>query len=251
MSTNQSDDCLSVIIVDDELFGRENLKCLIEIYCPELEVVGMASSVVEAIILVKKRKPDVVFLDINMPVLDGFDFLDAFENRPFKVVFVTAHNDFGIKAVKAGLTDYILKPINIKELKHCVKMLSGSNQLTHTRETSGEDHSTLIIPSLHGFEVIKIEDIMHLIADGSYTSLRLKDGKEKLVTRTLKAFEDSLPPAQFCRVHKSHLVNMAFIKDFSTRSGGYITLMDNTVINVSRRKTPGFLQKIRSGMKRV
>jgi len=251
MDDKESDDSLKVLIVDDELYGRENLKCLIVSYCPELSVIGMSSSVVDAITMVRNMKPDVVFLDINMPVLDGFDFLEAFEERSFKVVFVTAHSDFGIKAVKAGLTDYILKPINIKELKQCVKKLRNPNHSTHINILKKDDQNTLIIPSLHGFEVIKISDIMHLKAEGSYTSLRLKDGKEKLVTRTLKVFEDTLPPRQFCRVHKSHLINIDFIKDFSTRSGGFITLNDSSVIAVSRRKAPGFLEKIRSGMKRV
>jgi two-component system, LytTR family, response regulator len=114
---------ITAIIVDDELHGRENLKKLIETYCPEVHLLGSADCVVGAKELVKSNNPEVVFLDINMPVLDGFDFLDEYAEPNFKVVFVSAHEDYGINAVKAGALDYLLKPINIKELKQTVKKL--------------------------------------------------------------------------------------------------------------------------------
>ena len=114
---------LTAIIVDDELHGRENLKKIIESYCPEVEILGLADSVVNAKKLVAVLKPDAVFLDISMPVLDGFDFLEEYDDRDFIVVFVSAHEEFGINAVKAGAADYLLKPINIKELKQTVKKL--------------------------------------------------------------------------------------------------------------------------------
>ena len=112
---------LNAIIVDDELYGRENLRKIIETYCPEIEVVECADSVVGAKKLVSAHTPDVVFLDITMPVLDGFDFLDDYDDPDFMVVFVSAHEEYGIKAVKAGAADYLLKPLNIKELKQTVK----------------------------------------------------------------------------------------------------------------------------------
>ena len=121
MSSQEILNKLTAIIVDDELFGRENLKKIIENYCQEIEILGCADSVVNAKKLVCHHKPEVVFLDINMPILDGFDFLEEYDERNFMVVFVSAHEEFGISAVKAGATDYLLKPVNIKELKQTVK----------------------------------------------------------------------------------------------------------------------------------
>ena len=123
MSMEIQSTSLTAIIVDDELYGRENLRKILENYCHEIELYGCADSVVNAKDLVSACQPDVVFLDINMPVLDGFDFLEEYTDRNFMVVFVSAHEEFGINAVKVGAVDYLLKPINIKELKQTVKNL--------------------------------------------------------------------------------------------------------------------------------
>ncbi|MBE0646502.1 MAG: response regulator transcription factor [Bacteroidales bacterium] len=241
---------LTTIVVDDELFGRENLKQILDTYCPEVEVSGMADSVLSAMKLVDSLNPDVVFLDINMPVLDGFDFLDEFQERRFKVVLVTGHCEFGIRAVKAGATDYITKPINIKELKQCIKnLLIYRNQ--NRKSDLPQDESKLVISSSHGFEVLMVDEILHLEADGCYTNIWLVDGKKRLVSRTLKEFEETLPKVKFFRVHKSHLVNLSFIKDFSNLSGSYVTMTDGSRIDISRRKVPDFIHKIRSFMKSV
>ena len=167
---------LTAIIVDDELHGRENLKKIIETYCPEIEVVGLAGSAVNAKELVGIHNPDVVFLDINMPVLDGFDFLSEYDERNFRVVLVTAHDEFGINAVKAGAVDYILKPVNIKELKQTVKKLISTPPKALKTETL-QDSNKLIIPAAHGFSVIVIDDIIRLEADGCYTTAIIKGGK--------------------------------------------------------------------------
>ncbi|MCK9424450.1 MAG: LytTR family DNA-binding domain-containing protein [Ignavibacteriaceae bacterium] len=236
---------LTVIIVDDELYGRENLKKIIETYCLEIEILGCADSVVNAKELVRIHKPDVVFLDINMPVLDGFDFLDDYENRNFLVVFVTAHEEFGIKAVKVGAADYLLKPINIKELKQTVNKLLMIKQKTVKVETIPEVDK-LVLPASHGFEVLVIENIIRLEAEGCYTKVVVKDGKNKIVSRTLKDFEDILPKDFFFRTHKSHLINLKYIKDYSNISGNFITMTDGSRIEISRRKTPEFIRKIKS-----
>lgn len=241
---------LHAIIIDDELHGRENLKYLLENYCPEVEVVGLAASVFEASKAIKSLKPDIVFLDINMPLLDGFDFLNEFEDRSFKVVIVSAHDNFGIPAVKSGVVDYILKPISIKELKLCIKKLTGDHKRNVVFEAQTND-KTLMIPALHGFEVIDIESILCLEADGSYTTIKLANGTTKVVSRTLKEFEDSLPKSSFCRIHKSHLINILHVKDYTSHSGSSVTLIDGSVVSISRRKVNTFMEKARSMMKRL
>ena len=236
---------ISVVIVDDELYGRENLKKIITDYCPEVEIKGCANSVINAIELVKVHQPDVVFLDINMPVLDGFDFLAEYENRNFIVVFVTAHEEFGIKALKAGAADYLLKPINIKELKQTVKKL----QILVGEKTKIEalyQTKQLLIPASHGFDVLLFDELIRLEAEGCYTKVIVKDGKNKLICRTLKAFEDSLPKEKFFRTHKSHLINLAYIKEFSNFGGTYVTMADGSKVEISRRKAPEFLQRVKS-----
>ena len=245
MSSQNAPNKLKAIIVDDELFGRENLKKIIENYCSEIEILGCADSVVSAKILVNDHKPDVVFLDINMPVLDGFDFLDEYDELDFMVVFVSAHEEFGINAIKAGATDYILKPINIKELKQTVKKLLIIKKKKINAESFRET-DTLVLPASHGFNILAIDDIIRLEAEGSYTKVIYKDGKKKIISRTLKDFEEAIPKDKFFRVHKSHLINLKYIKEYSKISGNYVTMTDGSRIEISRRKAPEFIRKIKA-----
>lgn len=250
MSSHSTINKLTAIIVDDELHGRENLKMIIESYCPGIEILGLADSVVAARELVDLQKPDVVFLDISMPVLNGFDFLDEFNTRNFLVVFVSAHEEFGIKAVKAGAVDYILKPVNIKELKQTVKNLFSLHAKSISTGTF-HDEEKLVLPASHGFNVIMIDDIIRLEADGCYTKVFVNERKNSIVSRTLKDFEESLPKGKFFRIHKSHIVSLKYIKDYSNISGHYVTMIDGSKIEISRRKTPEFIQKIKTALKTV
>jgi two-component system LytT family response regulator len=241
---------LTAIIVDDELHGRENLKKIIENYCPELEIKGSADSVISAIALVKSHLPDVVFLDINMPVLDGFDFLDEYVDRKFMVVFVSAHEKFGINAVKVDAVDYLLKPINIKELKLTVKkLLSIKNKKIKAEPILENDK--LVIPASHGFNILIIDDIISLEADGCYTSIVTKNKKHTLISRTLKDFEDTLPDEIFFRIHKSHLINLNHIKDYSNLSGNFVTMIDGSKVEIARRRAPIFIQRVKTFLKTV
>ena len=241
---------LSAIIVDDELHGRENLRKIIDNYCPEIEIQGCVDSVLSAKEFVAIHKPDVVFLDINMPVLDGFDFLDEYVDREFMVVFVSAHEEFGINAVKVDATDYLLKPINIKELKQTVKkLLTIKNREIKVENVHETDR--LVLPASHGFDVFEYDDLIRLEADGCYTLVIIKDGKNKMVSHTLKDFEDTLPKENFFRIHKSHLINLKYIKEYSNYSGNYVTMTDGSKVEISRRKAPEFIQKIKTALKTV
>ena len=236
---------LTAIIVDDEFYGRENLKKIIENYCSEIEILGCADSVICAKELVELHKPDVVFLDINMPVLDGFDFLEEYIDRSFMVVFVSAHEEFGINAVKVGATDYLLKPVNIRELKQTVKnlmSLKSKNSKADVVQQTGK----LIVPASHGFDLLAFDDLIRLEAEGCYTRVVILGGKNKIVSRTLKDFEDTLPKERFFRIHKSHLINLKYIKEYSNFSGNYVTMTDGSKVEISRRKAPEFLLKIKS-----
>lgn len=231
---------LKGLIVDDELSGRENLKTLIEIYCSEIEIIGTASSAIEAKNLISSQSADVIFLDINMPVLDGFDFLESIDSSKYMIVFVTAHEEYAIRAIKSKAIDYLLKPIDIKELQQSVKRLV--NNYTHNI-TSLNNLPNVIIPVMHGFKVINADEIVRLEADDCYTHVLTKDGKKIIVSRTLKDFEDKIPGNIFFRVHRSHIVNLKHIKDYSKLDGGYITMCDGARIQVSRRKGTEFFEK--------
>lgn len=232
---------LTSIIVDDEFHGRENLKTIIESYCNELVVLDTADSATSAKALVLKHNPDVVFLDINMPVLDGFDFLEFFSKRDFMVVLVSAHADFGIRAVKERVEDYLLKPVSIKELQLTVKKLLAYK--TDNLKSPSNKSAKIALPAAHGFEIHNINDIVRFEADGCYTKVFLKEGKTLLISKTLKEFEDTVPEANFYRVHKSHIINLSYLKEFSNTDGGQVTLLDGSVIEISRRRTADFVQK--------
>lgn len=228
------------LIVDDELSGRENLKNLIESYCTEIKVVGTASSAIKAKDMINRLSPDVVFLDINMPVLDGFDFLESVDSSKFMIVFVTAHSEYAIKAIKARAIDYLLKPINIKELQQAVNRL-----VNHSNDKSNllKDVDKIILPVAHGFKVMNADEIIRLEAEDCYTHIFTTAGKKITISKTLKEFEDRLTGNNFFRVHKSHLINFNHIKDYSKLDGGCITLSDGVKILASRRKGAEFTEK--------
>jgi two-component system LytT family response regulator len=240
---------LRAIIVDDELHGRENLKNLLEDYCPEINVIGTAESAVQAKVLVLEKEPDVVFLDINMPVLDGFDFLESLDKQNFMLVFVTAYEQYGIKALKAHPVDYILKPINIKELQQTVKQLvSKSKEIfkIHHGKTN-----KIMVPISHGFTVLECDHIIRFMANDCYTKIFTTEGKQITVSKTLKEFESIIPQENFFRIHKSHLINLQFVKEFSNLDGGFVTMKDGSKLELSRRKIHEFILKVKqfsSGM---
>lgn len=238
---------LTSIIVDDELHGRENLKMLLETYCKEIEVLNTADSVLAAKDLVLKLQPDVVFLDINMPVLDGFDFLEYFEKRNFMVVFVSAHSDYGVKAVKTRVDDYLLKPVHIKELQQTVQKLLAIKNGKYA-SSSGTESKKILLPIAHGFELYNTDEIIRFEADDCYTKVFITGGKTLHISKTLKEFEVLVPSTDFFRIHKSHLINLKHIKEYSRIDGGFVTMINGNVIEVSRRKLHEFSEKVKKVM---
>jgi two-component system, LytTR family, response regulator len=239
---------LKALIVDDELSGRENLKSLIGSYCPEIKVLGTASSAVEAKKKVSDLLPDVVFLDINMPVLDGFDFIESVDSSKFMVVFVTAHEEYAIKAIKTKAIDYLLKPINIKELQQAVKRLVDNSNNTSISSVHLEK---IILPISHGFKVVNADEIIRFEADDCYTHVFSTKEKKLTISKTLGEFEDKVSKKYFFRVHKSHLINLNHINDYSKLDGGTITMSDSVNIIVSRRKATEFLEKFKEFNKKI
>jgi len=246
------------IIIDDEENARSNLRLIIEEYCPELNIVGEADSAQAARELINQHQPDLLLLDINMPNEDGFELLESIPKKDFSVIFITAHNQFALKALKAGAIDYLEKPIDIEELQIAVSKITSSknsagnvnykmikNLLNEYKFNNKSD--IIAVPTLSGYEILKIEDIIHLEADESYTRIFLSNGEKLTSSMTIARYEKVLDEKIFYRVHKSHIINTRFhLKEFN-RHDGNVAIMDSGVaIPVARRKLAGFIDAIKT-----
>jgi two-component system, LytTR family, response regulator len=238
---------LKALIVDDEPIGRANLLSLLDKYCPEIKVTGEADSAAEAKKIVYKTNPDVVFLDINMPVMSGFDFLESLPSRDFAVVFVSAHMEHGIRAVRAHAVDFLLKPVSIKELQQCVKNLvqiQNGDDKTYNNHTKDSSAGKIVLTHFQGFSIHDSDDIIRMEADDNYTKVYLKDRKPVTISKTLKYFEDCCGEA-FFRIHKSHMINLKYLKEFTKEDGGMVIMTDGTKLAVSKRKLSEFTEKVK------
>lgn len=235
---------LTAIILDDELGPRENLKLLIDQFCPELKCFATADNALKGKRLVNELNPDVVFLDIDMPVLNGFDFLEMLPGKNFMTVFVTAHEEYAIDAIKVSAVDYLVKPINIEELQKCAKRLFNK-QLNQGR-TLNKQLSKICIPQSNGFVTLETDEIIRLEGRDCYTRIYLVSNKTFTVSKTLKEFEKMLTDDKFFRIHKSHIINLKYFKEFTTEDGGYAVLNDGTTLEISRRRHREFIVKVKS-----
>lgn len=248
----------TAIIVDDEEFARENLRMLIEEFCPEVQVGGLAPSAAEARQMIQDINPDIVFLDIMMPGEDGFTFLKSIEDRTFQLIFTTAFREHALRAIKEEAVDYLEKPIDIEELQKAVTRAVKQVELKKPNSISDERLSRIlqdivltnnvektIVPTKDGVAIIKNVDIIHLEASENYTTLFVVGGKKYVSSKSIKAFEDKLDPKMFFRVHKSHIINIAHHLRELNRSEGNIAILSNgTEVPVARRKLQEFLDRI-------
>lgn len=242
---------LRTIIIDDEKKAIKSIELIANEHCPNISIVGKATSAIEGIKEIQSKKPDIIFLDIEMPHGSGFDLLESIPERDFDVIFVTAYNNYAIKAFKFSAVDYILKPIDIQELINAVKKVEDSrNKLKKTyhnynvllENIKSTVPSKLAIPTTDGLEYINTEDIIRIEADRSYSNIFLKNGKKIMVSRSLIVFQDMLDDNKFFRTHKSHLINLNHVKKYFRFDGGYIEMIDNSKVSVSRRKKDDFIQ---------
>jgi two-component system, LytTR family, response regulator len=242
---------LTTIIIDDEPDAVEFISSIAKEFCPCLEVAGKAHNIKDGAHLIKEMKPDLVFLDVEMPNGSGFDLLTHFPKKDFDVIFITAFNHYAIKAIKFSAVDYILKPINIQEFIEAVskvaeKRRSDRNQDNDNFETLLENirslHPTrLVIPTSDGREYLDPKDIIRIEADRSYSWFFIKDRRKILVSKHLKEFQDLLSDRNFFRPHNSHLINLDFVRKFVRLDGGYIEMTDGSKIPISRNRKDLFL----------
>lgn len=233
---------LKAIIVEDEAASREILTNYLTKYCPNVEILGQAENIEQALILIRNNDLDLVFLDVEMPYGNAFDLLEKVGEIDFETIFVTAYNHYAIEALNAHASYYLMKPISIEELIKAVDYVTEikskedalQNQVLVPKTAAVDGKIT--IPQQDGFEVIEASNILYCKADDNYTEIYLNNNKKKLVSKTLKYFEDILKDSSFARVHKSYLVNVNEIVKYVKGKGGTVVLGNGKEISVSASK---------------
>lgn len=245
---------INCILVDDEPLNLDGLEKMINRYCPELTVVGKATSAKEALELIRAASPQIVFLDIQMPRENAFDLLDKLMPVNFEIVFVTAFDNYALKAFRYCALDYLLKPVDMDELRSAVQKartklaekdvnMRLAGFLDQIRERNG--NSRIALKTKEGLIFYPIKDIMYCTAERAYTRFTFVNSKHLLVSGNLKEFESLLPEDNFCRVHDSYLINLDHVKKYHYGKGGYVEMTDGVPIDVSSRKRTAFLAKLR------
>ena len=238
---------MRTVIIDDEKKGRQTLLNFISKYAPQLTVIGDAYNVETGVELIDKEHPDLVFLDIQMPDGTGFDLLGQVAFTDFKLIFCTAFDNYAVKAFRFSAIDYLLKPVDPDIFIAAVKKACDEkNELTKpkldTLNANKTEFSRLALHASEGISIVKIEDIIRCESSINYTHFVLVDGSKVLVTKTLKEYDELLCNHAFVRVHKSHLVNLNYIKKYIKGEGGWVIMTDDSKIEVSRRKKESLLQ---------
>lgn len=245
---------LKAIIIDDEARSRKALQLALNDYCPSVQITAIAETPEKGIEAIINNNPDIVFLDVQMPGMSGFDLLSHFPEINFDIVFITAHDHYAIKAIRFSALDYLLKPIQVDELMAAVKKAEEKKNNRHTNwqykslyENVRNSHNasgSIAVPTGDGLLFIKTQNIIRCEAEGNYVII-YQAGKEKmLITKTLGDIESMLDAKEFFRVHNSHLVNLTHIKKYVKGDGGYVIMTDNSTVDVARRKKEEFMQML-------
>ena len=245
---------IKAVIIEDERNSIEVLQKLLAKHCPQIELLGYAENIESGEELIRKQKPELVFLDITMPDGNGFDLLEKVSDINFEIIFITATDKFAMKAIKYSALDYILKPVDAEELKTAVeKIIEKKLQLPQMENfkfllenvrNKDFDYSKITLPTGNAYEVVNIKDIIRCEAEGSYTNFILTGNRKLLVSLGLKHYEDLLPQEKFIRIHHHDLINMDHVVRYLKEDGGYAVMTDGSKIEVSRRKKDSFLEHL-------
>ena len=239
---------MKAILIEDKEYIRKGLLNLLSLIDAEVEVIGECESVQEAVIVTKACKPDLVFLDINLSDGTAFDFLDTMETIDFKIIFITAYEEYALRALKIGAVDYLLKPVDVEELKMALQKVAKltpfdqKNQITKAKQIFNNEDNPIILSFQDSYQIIDIEELIYCESDKGYTTFYCVNGKKHLVSKTLKEFEERLLAANFQRPHQSFMINMKFVDKYD--KSGTIHLKNGTKIPVSSRKKESFLSSL-------
>jgi two-component system LytT family response regulator len=248
---------IRAILVDDEIHCIDTLSILISDYCPEVEILEECYSAKSALDAIGKAKPDLLFLDIEMPVMNGFELLEQFKQFPFSVIFTTSYDQYAIKAIRFSELDYLLKPIDPKELVAAVNKVRLQkippsaeqfrmlmDQIHHLEK----GFTKIAVPTTEGFELIPADQVICCEADDNYSHIYLKNKRKITGCRTLKEMEEQLQDfGYFIRVHHSYLVNLNEVTRYIRGEGGYLVMNDGSTVNVSRSRKNSLMEKLQPG----
>lgn len=240
---------LNAIIIDDEPDSVRYLGSVIRDHCPNVNIASTAGSVKEALNEINQGHPDLLFLDIELEDGTGFEVLEKSRNKNFEVIFITAFNQYAIKAFKHSATDYILKPVDIQELREAVARVSrnrseksvGSFNILLDNLKS-ETPRKLAIPTLQGYEYIMVDNIVRIEAERSYCRIFLLDKRKIMVSKSMNDYQQILDERRFFRAHNSHLINLQHVKMYVKRDGGHIEMADGSIVPLARRKKDLFVE---------
>lgn len=242
---------IKAILIDDEAKARRILEALLKEYCTDVEIVATAADVPSGVIAINQHKPDVLFLDVEMPGYTGFQLLDFFRDIDFDIVFTTAHSDYAVQAFRVSAIDFLLKPIQISELIAAVdkvraKQGHNKERLTVLKENFKDNTvKKLALPVAEGLIFADTDTLTHLEADGAYTHFHFEDGKKVVVSKKIKEFEEALTQqSSFFRTHRSFIVNLKKIKQYVKQEGGYVLLENDIQVPLARERKDEFLQVI-------
>lgn len=241
---------LKAVIVDDEEFLRAMIRNILIDNFPEVDIVAEADSVSDGVDAIETNKPDLVFLDIEIKEGVGFDILEKIKYKDFKLIFITAFNDFAIKAFKFSAVDYILKPINEEEFLTAVKRAVSELEKPLLKEQIENffnnyqhlQNKKLVLRTVEDIHIVNINDIVRCESDNSYTTFHIQDGETIIISKSIKEYSDILSEFGFIRPHQSHLINMNFIKRLDKSDGGFLIMKDGKEIPVSTRRKQNLLQ---------
>lgn len=245
---------IKTVLVDDEKKSIRVLQRMLEACCPDVDIIGSAEGVETAFDMIRTLNPDLVFLDIEMTEGNAFDLLNRLQPQTFQVIFVTAFDNYAVRAFKYSALDYLLKPVHPDELRSAVEKVARRpkekvdlNQIRTLLENVGNLHLALqkmAVPTMTGLTFIAISDIIRFEADGHYTAIRMDNGEKILSTRNIKEYETLLPDTFFFRVHYSHIVNIQKIREYQKGRGGYLLMNDGALVEIANRRREDFLKRL-------
>lgn len=238
------------IIIDDEEEGRTTLKNILNHFCKNVDVIAEAESVKTGLAALQDHRCDLLFLDIQLQDGTGFDILEGTERLDFKTIFVTAYDQYAIKAFKFSAFDYLLKPIDPEQLMSAIEKVESQTKPDNPFDgvkmllENQQKIRNIALPSFDGIRFIKISQIIRCQAESNYTRFYLSSGENILITNTLKEYDEMLSEMDFCRVHQSHLINLDHVEQYLKGDGGAAVMSDGSEVEVSRRKKDEFLRRM-------
>ena len=245
---------LKAIIIDDEASSRQSLSKKIALHCADVEIIAECENGEQGMMAIEEKKPDIVFLDVEMPRMNGFTMLQHLSNRSFELIFTTAYDHYAIRAIKFSALDYLVKPIEVEDLKTAIEMVkqkrkqSTTNErletLLHNLMNEKNQANRIAIPSIEGLQFVEVNDIIYLEAESNYTVVYIKPSQKITVSKTLKDFEELLPPNIFIRIHHSWIINKNHVQKYLRGEGGQVIMSNGKTLDVARRKKDEFMKAI-------